>query len=210
MEDLAGVSRLKEKFGEEVVTDLDQWMGEKIQSETGDQYRQILSRLDILEDRYEGVSDEVYRLRGEMNGFRTEVNQRFDAMNDSINQRFDAMNDSINQRFDTMNNSIDQRFDMMKSTIDQRFDVIDQRFDVIDQRFFTMNNSIDQRFDTMKISIDQQFNIIYQRFDVMNNNINQRFDVMNERILSGIKWSVGTIATFGLIITILITVFKFL
>ena len=203
MEDLAGVSRLKEKFGEEVVTDLDQWMGEKIQSETGDQYRQILSRLDILEDRYEGVSDEVYRLRGEMNGFRTEVNQRFDAMNDSINQRFD-----------TMNNSIDQRFDMMKSTIDQRFDVIDQRFftmnNSIDQRFDTMKISINQRFDTMNNSINQQFNIIYQRFDVMNNNINQRFDVMNERILSGIKWSVGTIATFGLIITILITVFKFL
>ena len=112
MEDFAVASKLKEKLGEDVVEDLDKWMREIIQSETKDQYSQILSRFDILEDRYEGISDEVYRLRGEMNGFRTEVNQRFDAMND--------------------------------------------------------------------------------------------------RILSSIKWSVGTIATFGLIITILITIFKFL
>ena len=141
MEDFAVASKLKEKLGGDVVGYLDKWVREIIQSETKDQYTQILSRLDLLEDRYEGISDEVYRLRGEMNGFRTEVNQRFDAMNDSINQRFDAMNNSINQRFDV---------------------------------------------------------------------IDQRFDAMNDRILSSIKWSVGTIATFGLIITILITIFKFL
>ena len=134
MEDFAVASKLKEKLGEDVVEYLDKWMREIIQSETKDQYTQILSRLDLLEARYEGISDEVYRLRGEMNGFRTEVNQRFDAMNDNINQRLDAMNNSINQRF----------------------------------------------------------------------------DAMNERILSSMKWSVGTIAIFGLIITILMTVFKFL
>ena len=148
MEDFAITSKLKEKLGEDVVGYLDKWMREIIQSETKDQYTQILSRLDLLEARYEGISDEVYRLRGEMNGFRTEVNQRFDV----IDQRFDAINDSINQRFDAMNNSINQRFDL----------------------------------------------------------VNQRFDVMNDRILSSIKWSVGTIAIFGLIITILMTVFKFL
>jgi len=152
MEDFAVASKLKEKFGEDVVGYLDKWVREIIQSETKDQYSQILTRLDILEDRYEVISDEVYRLRGEMNGFRAEVNQRFDAMSDSINQRFDAMNDSINQRFDAMNNRIDQRFDV----------------------------------------------------------IDQRFDAMNDRILSSMKWSVGTIAAFGLIITILVTIFKFL
>jgi tetrahydromethanopterin S-methyltransferase subunit G len=152
MEDFAVASKLKEKFGEDVVGYLDQWVREIIQSETKDQYSQILTRLDILEDRYEVISDEVYKLRGEMNGFRAEVKQRFDAMNDTINQRFD----------------------------------------VIDQRFDTMNNSINQRFDAM------------------NNSINQRFDAMNDRILSSMKWSVGTIAAFGLIITILVTIFKFL
>ncbi|MFQ6044205.1 MAG: hypothetical protein ACE5PV_25405, partial [Candidatus Poribacteria bacterium] len=106
MEDFAVASKLKEKLGEYVVEDLDKWMREIVQSKTKDQYTQILSRLDLLEDRYEGIKDEVYRLRGEMNGFRTEVNQRFDAMNDSINQRLDAMNNSINQRFDVMNERI--------------------------------------------------------------------------------------------------------
>ena len=119
MEDVIIASKLKEKLGADVVEDLDQWVRKIIQSETKDQYSQILSRLDLLEDRYEGIKDEVYRLREEMNGFRTEVNQRFDV-------------------------------------------------------------------------------------------INQRFDAMNERILSSMKWSVGTIATFGLIITILVTIFKFL
>ena len=123
MEDFAIASRLKEKLGADVVEDLEKWLKEIVQFETKDQYTQILLRLGLLEDKYEGIKDEVYRLRGEMNGFRTEVNQRLDAMNNSINQRFDAM---------------------------------------------------------------------------------------NERILSSMKWSVGTIAIFGLIITILITVFKFL
>ena len=108
MEDFDINSRLKEKFGEDVVKDLDRWVREIIQSETKVQYRQILSRLDILEDRYEGLSDEVYRLRGEMNGFRTELNQRFDV----IDQRFDAMRDNINLRFDAMKGYIDQRIDL--------------------------------------------------------------------------------------------------
>lgn len=170
MEDLNTDSRLKEKFGEDVVKDLDRWVRKIIQSETQDQYRQILSRLDIIEDRYEGLSDEVYRLRGEMSGFRTEVNQRFDAMRDNIDQRFDAMGDNIDQRFDSVN----LRFDTMKGYIDQRFEA--------------MNSSLDRKFDV----------------------IDQKFDVMNQRIVSSIKWSVGTISIFGLIITVLVTVFKFL
>ncbi|MBC8236165.1 hypothetical protein H8E77_41995 [bacterium] len=114
MEDLDIDSRLKEKFGEDVVKDLDRWVREIIQSETTDQYRQILSRLDILEDRYKGISDEVYRLRGEMNGFRTEVNQKFDV----IYQRFDAIRDNINLRFDAMKGYIEQRIDTMNISLD--------------------------------------------------------------------------------------------
>jgi len=134
MKDFTIASKLKEKLGEDVVEDLDQWVREIIRFETKDQYSQILLKLDLLGDKYEGIKDEVYRIREEINGFGTEVNQRFDTMSNNISQRFDAMNNSINQRF----------------------------------------------------------------------------DAINERILSSIKWSVGTIVAFGSIITILITIFKFL
>ena len=57
---------------------------------------------------------------------------------------------------------------------------------------------------------------VNERFDRMNGQMNERFDrmnerfgQMNERMLSMIKWTVGTIAVFGTIISVLMTVFKF-
>ena len=128
-------SRLEEKLGADVFADLNLWMRGIVNTEsaTKDQYQDLSFRL-------EGLKDEVHWLRGELTGFRTEVNQRFDS--------FQA--------------SIDQRFDSFRADMDQRLD-----------------------------------------------SINERFDTMNERILSNMKWSVGTIALFGTIITILMAIFKF-
>ena len=51
MEALAIVSKLREELGEETVEDLEKWVKELIQSETRDQYNQILSRSSILSRR---------------------------------------------------------------------------------------------------------------------------------------------------------------
>ncbi len=56
-----------------------------------DEYRQVLSRLDILEHDVAGLKDEVRQLR-------TEMNERFERMESRANERFDH----LNERFDTL------------------------------------------------------------------------------------------------------------
>lgn len=95
--DKSVISRLEEKLGADVVEDLDVWIKGIVSDEfvTKDQFGQILSRLDLLEDRSQRLSEE-------MAGFRMEVNQRFL----SIDQRFDSFRSDIDQRLDTINERI--------------------------------------------------------------------------------------------------------
>ena len=86
---------------------------------------------------------------------------------------------------------------------------IDQRFDSIHQRFDDFRSEMEQHFDSFRSDIDQRFGAIDQRFDSLRSDFDQRFDKLSELTLNGIRWTVGTIALFGTIITVLIAVFKF-
>jgi len=108
-----------------------------------DEYREVLSRLDILEHDMVEVKT----------GLRA-LNERFDQMYQHFETLFDRQNRHAETRFDGMN---------------QRFDSINQRFD----------------------------------------SINQRFDQINERMLVQTRWMVGTIALFGTLITVLLSISQF-
>ncbi len=61
----------------------------------------------------------------ELQGFRKEVNGRFDGVDEKfaqVDKRFDVMDVKFGQ--------VDERFD----SVDERFDAVDQRFDGVDQR----------------------------------------------------------------------------
>jgi len=90
---IAVPQRLREQFGEEVLSDLFIWLKEAMRPDivTKDEYREILSRLDLLERDYSGIKEEVFHLR-------KEINERFDRLNEQFNERFDRMN----ERFDRM------------------------------------------------------------------------------------------------------------
>jgi ElaB/YqjD/DUF883 family membrane-anchored ribosome-binding protein len=79
---------------------------------------------------------------------------------------------------------------------------VNQRFLSIDQRLDSFCSEIEQRFDSFRSEMEQ-------RFDSFRSDIDQRLDTTNERIISSIRWTVGTIAFFGIIITVLMAVFKF-
>ena len=85
---------VKEKLGEKPSEDLIEWLEVFIKDRavSRDEYRKILSRLDVIEHDVADLKEEVRLLRDEMN-------DRFDRMNESINDRFDRMN----ERFDRMN-----------------------------------------------------------------------------------------------------------
>ncbi len=69
----------------------------------------------------------------------------------------------------------------MEARFEKRFDKIDGRFDKVDDRF----NQIEVRFDSLRDSFDT------------------RMDELNARMLTTIRWTVGTIALFGTLIVIL-------
>ncbi len=84
---------VERSLGPEAAADPSQWI-EIIMVEHAvrrDEYRQVLSRLDILERDVAELKDEVAELRRTMD-------ERFDRMSAEMNARFDR----INERFDQM------------------------------------------------------------------------------------------------------------
>ena len=107
----ARLADLLEKLGTGGMDNLNEWLTEELQIRgvTRDEYREILSRLDVLEKRTEDLKEEVKTLRVEMN-------QRFEGIDvrlDRMNERFDRMN----ERFDRMNERMISMISMMKWTI---------------------------------------------------------------------------------------------
>jgi tetrahydromethanopterin S-methyltransferase subunit G len=99
-------------LGPEAAGDLGQWI-EIIVVEHAvrrDEYREVLSRLDILEHDVVDLKDRITDLHHTMD-------ERFDRMNAEMNQRFDRMNTEMNQRFDRMNERFDQMYERMTTMI---------------------------------------------------------------------------------------------
>ena len=105
---------------------------------TRDEYREILSRMDILEHDMSGLTAEVVELRREINARLDAVNSRFDAMEerldarlDAVNSRFDAMEERFDARLDAMGERFDARFDHLQGEMNARFDTVNTRIDTI-------------------------------------------------------------------------------
>ena len=84
---------VREAWGEEATEEFLRWFDQAVQevAVSKDEFRQILSRLDILERDVEGVKQEVAEVKQELKDLRREMNERFDRMN----ERFDEMYDRI-------------------------------------------------------------------------------------------------------------------
>ena len=92
--------RVRQAWGDEVVLELVPWLERLVEEKAvpRDEYRQVLSRLDVLEHDVAGIKVDVRDLRTEMNERFDRVNERFDQMN----ARFDQMNQHFEVRLDQM------------------------------------------------------------------------------------------------------------
>ena len=139
------IALLTDRLGADVVDALEGLMDEKIRASavTKDEYREILSRLDLLENNYQHLAKDVSELKGEVSQLRREMLE----FTREVNERFDG----VNERVDKIN----------------------------------------------------------ERIDKINDRIDERFDQLNARIDSMIRWTVGTVALFGILISALMTILKF-
>lgn len=84
---------VRESWGDQATDDFARWFDEAIVKVAvpRDEYRQVLSRLDILEHDVADVKTELRDLRREMNERFDRVNERFDAMNERFDQMYERM-----------------------------------------------------------------------------------------------------------------------
>jgi len=98
-----------------------------------DEFRQILSRLDVLERDVAALQADVRELRREMNErfdrLYTEINGRFDRLHREINEMFDRWREEADERFDRFRGGVDERFDRLHREMNERFDRMGERMD---------------------------------------------------------------------------------
>ncbi len=84
---------LQDALGEKAAQDLANWIDQVLKERTvvRDEYREVLSRLDMLEHDVAAVKDDVAAVKDDIRQLRTEMNERFDR----INERFDTLYDRM-------------------------------------------------------------------------------------------------------------------
>ncbi|MFQ5593233.1 MAG: hypothetical protein ACE5HA_03725 [Anaerolineae bacterium] len=161
-------------LGEEAAAEFAQWIvgtfALRDQVVHRDEYREVLSRLDIIEHDLAGVKERLDAIDARFDRMQSDMNARFDRMQSDMNARFDA----VNGRFEAMEERFDTRFDRMQSDINARFEAMEER--------------IDARFDA----------------------VNARIDTIHDAMRSQTRWLVGTLIAMGGLISVLITVLKFI
>lgn len=82
---------------------------------------------------------------------------------------------------------------------------LDERFEQIDARLGRMDERFERKFD----QINQRFNQLDQRRDDQSSQFNERIDRLHEQMRVMMRGTVGTIALFGTIVTVLLAIAQF-
>lgn len=105
---------VREAWGEDAADEFSRWFEETLEQRTvhRDEFREVLSRLDVLEERFDHVEE------------------RFDNMED----RFGRMEEHFNKRFE----KVDERFER----VDERFQQMSDQLDRMNGRILSMTRWI--------------------------------------------------------------------
>ena len=109
---------VREAWGEKATEDFARWFEQAVQetSVSRDEYREILSRLDLIENDLGGINQRLDRIDDRFDRMSEQFNDRFDRMNEQFDARFDRMNAQFNDRFDQMNDRFDGLYAQAQAT----------------------------------------------------------------------------------------------
>ena len=82
------------------------------------------------------------------------------------------------------------------------------RLDVLGNEVAGINERLDRMEDRFE-QIEDRFNQIDQRIDEQSVQFNQRIDQLHEQMRVQTRWTIGTIALFGTIVTVLLAIAEF-
>lgn len=105
----------------------------------------IEARLAVLETQMEVVQDGQRQIISRLDAMQQSNDAKFDAIQrqfDSMQNRFDVAQERNEARFDTLQQRSDARFDAIQQRSEARFDITTNRYDAlnsrIDRLFYTM------------------------------------------------------------------------
>ena len=156
---VAAPEAVRQRLGEEVLVEFVPWIEEIVREQSypwieqlvheqavpRDEYREVLSRLDVLEHDVAGVKEDIRLLHDEMHvgfkglrdeieGLRQETRSEIQGLRQETRSEFHALRLEMNERFDR---------------IDERFDRINERFDRMSERFIGLERHMETRLDQM-------------------------------------------------------------
>jgi chromosome segregation ATPase len=126
-------------WSEGVADEVAHWIEELVREQAvpRDEYREVLSRLDVVETRLNGLDTRL-----------DETNARLDRVEERLEKRFDK----IDQRFERM----ETRFEEMQRNNNARFDAINERFDEMNKQTNARFDALHERFDTLNEAMRTQ------------------------------------------------------
>ena len=113
---------VREHFGEAVAEDFAHWLDEYVQEHAVErnEYRKVLSRLDVIDERFE------------------QVDQRFDRLETRMDERFGNMEARMDERFESMEERFDSRLVDLREEFNDRFESMDAKLDRMNDRILSM------------------------------------------------------------------------
>ncbi len=93
---------VQQALGEEAASDFTEWFETILAERTvrRDEYREVLSHLDVLEHDVAEIKTGIRDLHRTMDERFDRVNERFEWMNGRMNERFDRMNERFDQMYE--------------------------------------------------------------------------------------------------------------
>jgi tetrahydromethanopterin S-methyltransferase subunit G len=127
---------VRDTLGEEAAVDFARWLDETLQQRTvkRDEYREVLSRLDVLEERFDYVEERFDLMEKRMDERFEQIDQRFEQ----IDRRFESMEEQFNERFESMEERFDSRLAGMKEEFNGCFETMDAKLDRMNDRILSM------------------------------------------------------------------------
>ncbi len=188
---------VRNAWGDEVADTLAEWVDIKLERRvvTRAEYREVLSRMAVLENRVTAPEQAV-----EQN--RLEFHQRFDGMQ---------------ARFDGLRSELDQRLDGIQERFDQRFDGMQERFEVL-------RSELGQRIDALRAEMQEQNQVLRTELkqelhenrretrialDGFRQEMQENFHTLHTQMLVQTRWMIGSLTVIGTLVTLLLAIGTF-
>ena len=119
---------VRESWGEPAADDFARWLDEYVQDRavTRDEYREILSRMDVLENEVAGINERLDRMEERFEGRFGQIDERFNHLEDRFEERFTHLEERFEDRFNHLEKQFEDRFSRTEEQFGDRLNQLEE------------------------------------------------------------------------------------